>query len=148
MASIVETSSKQLRLRWVALVMAGLGLIDSIYLSWAKLTPGSVICSDSGSCDAVQNSPYSEIGGIPIALIGAFSYALIIAILAFEERIQGDLPLLAVFGLGLVGVIYSAYLTYLEIAVIHAICPYCVASAVLITGVLLVSIARLVIVED
>jgi hypothetical protein len=68
--------------------------------------------------------------------------------LAFEERIQGDLPLLAVFGLGLVGVIYSAYLTYLEIAVIHAICPYCVASAVLITGVLLVSIARLVIVED
>lgn len=148
MAAVKPGRSRQEKLRWAALLMAGLGVLDSIYLAWAKLTPGSVICSDSGSCDAVQNSSYSEIGGIPIALIGVLSYALIIAILAFEKRIQGDLPLLAVFGLGFVGVIYSGYLTYLEIAVIHAICPYCVVSAILITGVFLVSIARLVIVED
>jgi uncharacterized membrane protein len=136
------------KLRWAALVMAALGLLDSVYLAWAKLTPGSVVCSDSGACDAVQNSPYSEIGGIPIALIGAGSYALIMLLLVFERKFEGDLPLLAVFGLGLVGVIYSGYLTYLELAVIHAICPYCVASAILISGVFLVSIARLAMVED
>ena len=69
-----------------------------------------------------------------------------LTLLALESRAGGlrDYAPLGIFGLALTGTLYSAYLTYVELFVIHAVCPYCVASAVLITGLLIMAVVRLV----
>jgi uncharacterized membrane protein len=134
-----------LRLRIISVILAVIGLIDSIYLSWEKIFHVEVFCGGSGECQTVANSPYSEIAGIPIAFLGVGVYIVIIALLYLEGRgtfWQQNSPLI-IFGLTLAGTIYSIYLTYLEIAVIYAICPYCVISAIVMTLLFIVAIIRL-----
>jgi uncharacterized membrane protein len=94
----------------------------------------------------VNTSQYSEIWGIPIALLGAGAYLVIIVLLLLEERseLMREYSPLLVFGLSLVGVIYSIYLTYIEVAVLRAICPYCVISAVVLVLLLVLSTIRLI----
>lgn len=129
-------------LRWISLILAGLGAVDALYLTWIKVQRETALfCAPGGGCDTVNTSPYSELGGIPIALFGLGMYALIAALLLLEGR--WAYGRLAVFGLALTGTLYSAYLTYLELFVIHAVCPYCVISALLVAGLLLVALARL-----
>jgi len=133
------------RLRIFSVILAIIGLIDSIYLSWEKIFHVEVFCGGSGDCQTVANSPYSEIAGIPIAYLGVGVYIVIIALLYLEGRgtfWRQNSPLI-IFGLTLAGTIYSIYLTYLEIAVIYAICPYCVISAVVMTLLFIVAIIRL-----
>jgi uncharacterized membrane protein len=131
------------------IVLATLGLLDSLYLAYTKLTHTAIVCADVGDCETVNNSRYSEIAGIPIALLGVGAYLFILVISAVENRFERDsvLPIGIQFGVALTGTIYSGYLTYLEVFVLHAICPYCVISAILISGVLILSILRLLEVE-
>jgi uncharacterized membrane protein len=132
-------------LRWGSLALAVIGALDSGYLSWVKLAHTPLYCSGSGACEAVNSSIYAEFNGIPIALVGLASYLVIVALLALEGR-AGWLQVygpLAVFGLALTGTLYSAYLTYIELFVLHAVCPYCVVSAVVMTGILILSVVRL-----
>lgn len=84
--------------------------------------------------------------GIPIAILGAGMYLVLLGILGLELRSPfwvANGPL-AVFGISLAGVLYSAYLTYLEVAVIHAICPYCVISAIALVVIFGATVIRLV----
>jgi uncharacterized membrane protein len=133
------------RLGWSAQVLAFLGVIDSIYLSWVKLTGSYVTCGPIGNCEAVNSSRYAEIAGIPIALIGIFGYLAIMAVVALEVRLPSlkEGLRLALFGFTLAGTIYSAYLTYVEVAILNAICPYCVVSAILMVLLFGISIVRL-----
>lgn len=133
-------------LRWTGLALSLLGAADSAYLTWVKLAKSTVLfCAEGGGCDSVNNSIYSEINGIPIAILGLGAYLAIAAVLALEDR-AGALATygpLAVFGLALTGTLYSAYLTYVELFILHAVCPYCVVSAVLITAILILAVVRL-----
>lgn len=133
-------------LRWTSFGLAGLGALDSIYLTWIKVSSSqAAFCAPGGGCDTVNNSPYSEIGGIPLSLFGLGMYLALAVLLAVEQRwpmAQAYGPL-AVFGLSLTGTLYSAYLTYLELFVIHAVCPYCVVSAILITLIFGLAVIRL-----
>lgn len=134
------------KLRLTTFIFAALGAINALYLSVNKLLHRQVFCGGSGECETVANSPYSEIAGIPIALLGLGAYLVILLLLYLETRSafwMENSPL-ALFGIGLIGVIYSAYLTYLEIWVIHAICPYCVLSAIFMLIIFVVAIIRLV----
>jgi len=133
------------RWRWASLALAMLGALDSAYLTWVKVANATAFCSNVGDCDAVNASVYSELFGIPIALFGVGAYLAIAALLALEDRgpTLREWGPLAVFGLALTGTLYSAYLTYVELFVIYAVCPYCVASAVLITGILILAVVRL-----
>ena len=129
-----------------ALIAAIIGALDSVYLAWIKLSHNETLCAPGlGDCFTVNTSRYAELFGIPIALFGLATYIAIIAILLFENRIDflKENGTLALFGIGLVGVLYSAYLSYLEEFVLHAWCPYCILSAVMITIVFIVSIIRL-----
>ncbi len=129
-----------------ALIAAIIGALDSTYLAWIKLTHNETLCAPGlGDCFTVNTSRYAELFGIPIALFGLATYVAIIAILLLEKRIGflKENGTLALFGIGLVGVLYSAYLSYLEEFVLHAWCPYCILSAVMITIVFIVSIIRL-----
>lgn len=133
--------------RWqvVSIGLALAGLVDSLYLSWIKLTGNTAACSGIGDCEAVNTSRFSEIGGIPVALLGAFGYVLIIGMLVLRTRKQAwDEPLsIALFGVTLVGTLYSIYLTYLEVVVIRAVCPFCVVSAMLMAFLFILSIVHL-----
>ena len=131
----------------ILIILAVAGILDSLYLTWIKLGASTpLFCEPGGGCDVVNTSPYSEFMGVPVAILGAGFYLLLLG-LAVGEIIWTKKPylfLLGLFGASLIGVLYSLYLTYLELAVIHAVCPYCVVSAVLVTMFWLVSLYRLV----
>jgi uncharacterized membrane protein len=114
----------------ILLALAGLGI--SVYLAWAYMANVAPICGASGGCEVVQTSRYAWLGPIPIPVLGAVGYValLALAILALRLEERKDLLLLALFGGSLIGVLFSVYLTYLELFVIHAICRWCVGSAV------------------
>jgi len=122
-----------------------IGLLDSIYLSWIKITNQEALCAGIGNCDVVNTSEYSEIVGIPIAILGAGFYLIILILVLVENGTlfwKENSPLF-VFGLSFGGMIYSGYLTYIELVVINAICPYCVLSALAIIVIFILSIFRL-----
>lgn len=132
-------------LRKIIIGFVVVGLLDSIYLSWIKLANREAICAGIGNCDVVNTSEYSEIGGIPIAIFGTGFYLFILGLIFFEKwtSFWREYSPLFVFGLSLGGIIYSGYLTYIELEVINAICPFCVLSAVAITFIFILSIFRL-----
>jgi uncharacterized membrane protein len=122
-------------LLWATVVLSGLGIFVSGYLVTKRFTGGSLACTRWAQCDVVSNSVYSQVHGVPVSVIGLTGYLLLL-VLAFaalwtEGRTQRQILLLG-FVLSLVGVGFSAYLTYLEIYVIEALCAWCVASAVII----------------
>jgi len=133
-------------LRLISYILATIGLIDSAYLTWVKISHTEVFCGTSGECQTVSNSSYAEIARIPIALLGMGAYLVLIILLYLEQQ-QGfwsaNVPLI-IFGITLAGTLYSAYLTYIEVAVLYAICPYCVLSAIVMVLLLIVAIIRLV----
>ncbi|HLE73407.1 MAG TPA: vitamin K epoxide reductase family protein [Anaerolineales bacterium] len=131
-------------LRKVLVGLSLIGLVDSIYLTYVKLV-SSGLCVAGEGCEIVNSSIYSQINGIPVAALGAVAYASMLVVLLLEDRvnfIEFNSPLI-VFGMSLFGVLYSAYLTYLEIYVIRAICPFCVLSAVVLSIMLVLSGVRL-----
>jgi uncharacterized membrane protein len=126
------------------MVLAVIGLLDSLYLTWIKLTADGVCVLGEG-CEIVNTSQYSSIGGIPIAIFGAGAYITLFVALYLEARnkfFEVNGPLI-VFGIVLAGVLYSAYLTYLELYVIYAICEFCVLSAIVLLTMLIISGFRL-----
>ena len=133
------------KLRRASILLAFLGLLDSIYLVWVKYTGAYALCGPIGNCESVNTSQYSEIFGIPISLLGAGAYAIMIVLLLLENRSQiwAEFSSLIVFGISLIGVLYSIYLTYIEVVVLKEICPYCVISAIILVILLLLSGIRL-----
>ncbi|HLI52267.1 MAG TPA: vitamin K epoxide reductase family protein [Thermomicrobiaceae bacterium] len=117
--------------RGISAVLAVIGVGVAGYLTYIHYNMSVLICTPGGGCDTVQNSKYAVVGGIPVAVLGLLMY---LAILAFGiiRRVQHDFyapATMAAFAVALGGVAYAAYLTYLEIYVIHAICEWCVSSA-------------------
>ncbi len=123
------------------LILALVGLAVSLYLSYSKLLGVPVSCSLLSGCQAVEESKYSEIFGIPVAFLGVLFYMFLIisTFIRISEKYQTILTKLIFFAT-LIGFIYSIYLTYLELFVIFAICIYCVTSAVTSTGLFFVSL--------
>jgi uncharacterized membrane protein len=113
---------------------AGLGLIISLYLLSVHWGWGQIVCLDIGDCEVVNMSMYAELLGIPVALLGALTYlALLVTGMLIWRHIYEELASLVQFLVAAIGVAFSLYLTYIEIFVLRAICPWCVLSAILIT---------------
>jgi uncharacterized membrane protein len=112
----------------VALGVVGvIGLGISLYLSWTKLTGALPICGPSGGCETVDSSPYSVVAGIPVALFGVLNSAAVVVLAAWWARTRSRRAAYGAYALGLTGTLIEAYLVYLELFVIHAICIWCVA---------------------
>ncbi len=114
------------------IVFSIIGLIDAAYLLLIKYTNNKSLCIQGiGDCWSVNTSPFSEIYGVPVSLLGLLAYLVMIILYLTESKntFWSKYTDILLFGLTLIGVLYSAYLTYLEIAVIKAICPFCVISA-------------------
>jgi uncharacterized membrane protein len=134
------------KLYWSAIAVSVIGIGISIYMTIFKLTSNDAMCLGNGGCSVVNASRYSEIYGIPVALVGLGGYLAIVAAMFLETRLKffKQNSTLLVFGMSLTGVLFTAYLTYLEIYVIKAICPFCVASAVAISLVFVLALIRLI----
>jgi uncharacterized membrane protein len=127
------------RLRPVTAVLALIGIGIAGYLTYIHYAGINPICiSGGGGCEKVQSSRWSELAGIPVAVLGLAGYVAILLSLALPE----DIGQLAAALLSLVGAGFSLYLTYTELFEIHAICQWCVASAVLMVLLAIVSVAR------
>jgi uncharacterized membrane protein len=120
-------------------VLAVVGLLMSAYLTWIHLRGVAPIClAGGGGCETVQASRYAETMGIPVAALGLAGYAGLL----LSALLRGEVGALLGLFVALVSVLFSAYLTWLEIFVIDAICQWCVTSAVLITISLLLAVVR------
>jgi len=120
-----------------------LGLGVAAYLTYVKLTHTEAYCGPVGDCYAVQMSRYSELFGVPVAVLGGLTYLVVLALWSLERYGKGSLQELAPlgrFGLTLVGTLFSIYLTFLEPFVIGKVCIWCLTSAVTITLLLLLSV--------
>ena len=127
-------------------MLALLGLMVSTYLAMYKLGYLGVIQCSIGGCETVQSSRWAFFLGQPVALwgVGAYITLLVLAVLGLQPRLQrARWVALTLFGFSAVGVLFSAYLTYVEAFVIHAWCQWCVVSAILVTLIFLLSIPGL-----
>ncbi|MFT4040533.1 MAG: vitamin K epoxide reductase family protein [Thermomicrobiales bacterium] len=127
------------RLLRIAAGLAALGILLAAYLTWVHFDASSLVCG-LGDCHTVQASVYASVGPAPVAVLGLGMYGLVCAAnLLALARPSLLVPLSAVaFGALLAGTIYAAYLTWLEVAVIRAICQWCVASALLSLALLVI----------
>jgi uncharacterized membrane protein len=122
---------------WIAiLVFAVIGTLIAAYLTYVHYRGfQSLICvgahNGRSSCETVQSSIYSRVLGIPVALIGLIGYLVILATLL--TRIPGELARAVAFLASLIGFGFSVYLSYREVFTLHEICEWCVASAVCLT---------------
>lgn len=128
-------------LRAANIPLAAFGMGVSAYLSYIHWRGGAPLCGGLGDCEAVQGSEYAEVAGVPVAALGLAMYATIFVLAAASLLLPSALAswsILSLLGIALGGVLYSAYLTWLEIGVIHAICVWCVASAITVIAILVI----------
>ena len=126
------------------LFLAALGIAIALYLTYVAVwEEGNAFCTGIGDCVRVQQSKYARVAGIPVAVLGLGMYAGLLGMLALRRWRPEVLPRqLAVWtaALALGGVVYSGYLTWLELVIIEAICVWCVTSAVIITAVFVLAL--------
>lgn len=111
------------------------GLLISAYLWMFKHGYIGALACGTGECATVQLSEYSSFLGVDVALLGALAYAALVglAMLGLQPGwLDRRAPTRGILLLSAGGVLFAAYLTWLELFVIHAICRWCVASAVII----------------
>jgi uncharacterized membrane protein len=120
--------------RMLAALIALVGLFVALYLTLYKVgVIGELTCS-VGSCETVNTSRWSTFLGLPVAAWGLGYYAtvVVVALVSLSERFEDSRRLaLGMLLLTAWGALFSLWLTYLELFVIHAICQWCVISAVL-----------------
>jgi uncharacterized membrane protein len=128
--------------RMGAALMSLLGLFVSAYLYLYKIGRIGTLACGTGGCETVQQSPWSRFLGVEVSLIGLVGYALlfVIALLTLQSPAARSWAPRALTGLAAGGVLFTAYLTSLELFVIHAICRWCVGSAVIIVSVLVLAL--------
>jgi uncharacterized membrane protein len=120
------------------------GLAIAVYLAFTYTQDQGPYCGASGGCGAVKDSEYATIidGLLDVPRLGIIGYLILLALTMLRGRLgeQAEfyLPVLT-FGTALIGFLYSVYLTYLEAFVIHAWCYWCLASAVLMTAIFVLS---------
>jgi uncharacterized membrane protein len=126
--------------RIALLVLTTIGLGVAGYLTYVHYSGATPICSIKGNpCSQVQKSRYSELAGVPVALIGLIGYVVILGSLLAPE---GERSRFATVALTFGGFGFSAYLTYREVFTLHKICEWCVSSAIIMTIMMCLSVWR------
>lgn len=122
-------TNRTLRIVMIAITTIGLGVAS--YLTYVHYSGEPPLCSTThNTCLKVQTSIYSELAGVPVALIGLIGYVAILGSLLIPESEESRF---ATMGLTVLGFGFSAYLTYRELFSLHEICEWCVSSAIMMT---------------
>ncbi|HYH89735.1 MAG TPA: vitamin K epoxide reductase family protein [Solirubrobacteraceae bacterium] len=125
--------------RRLAVAVALVGLAIAAYLTVVHYAGGTPVCAIAHGCATVQKSSYAELAGVPVALLGLLGYVAILASLAGD----GERARTITAGLCFAGFGFSAWLTWVEVGELHAICVWCVGSALCMTALAGLSAARL-----
>ena len=126
------------RLRAAGAVLATLGAALSVYLLYVRETGTALACA-TGGCETVQGSRYAEVLGFPVAGLGLVAYVVLLA----ASLGVGELARMVGAAVALAGVAFGAYLLYIQLQVIGAVCEWCVASDVLMTGLAATMLLRI-----
>lgn len=127
-------------------LLAVLGLGVAGYMAYIEITHESAVCGPVGECNVVQTSQYASIAGIPVAVLGLIFYLAVLVLWAVQRSTAGKWArpaALALLGMAVFGVFFSIYLTLLELFVIHAVCMWCLSSALITTLIMVVVVAQL-----
>jgi uncharacterized membrane protein len=117
------------------LVLAG--LVVAGYLTWAHYAGTDVVCLRGGGCETVQKSSYSEIAGVPVAVLGLAFYTTMFVLLGWDSEDTR----VAAAALAFVGIGFSAYLVVLQAFVIDAFCIWCLVNDLVIAPALAIVVA-------
>jgi uncharacterized membrane protein len=131
---------------WIDALIPGLVIVGSGvagYLTYVETQAVQAVCGPVGDCNAVQASSYAKLFGVlPVGVLGLIGYTAILVVWLwgrFRSDRLADYAPLGVLGLAAFGVLFSVYLTYLELFVIRAVCMWCLASAVIMTLLMLLA---------
>jgi uncharacterized membrane protein len=134
---VAEVDPAVTRGRYAAILggIAAAGAAIALYLTWVKLAGGVPACGPVAGCETVQTSEYSTILGIPVSVFGLV-YTLTVLVLVLVWWRTGDRrALMATYAIGLMGTAFVAYLVYLQLFVIGAVCTWCAAfDALVVVG--------------
>ena len=126
--------------RVASVVVAVIGLGIAGYLTIVHYAGDAPVCAIAHGCATVQKSDYAKLAGVPVALIGLFGYlAILVSLLRDGEAWRTTTAFLSIGGLG-----FSAWLTYVEVAELNAICIWCVGSAICMLLLAGISVARVI----
>lgn len=121
-------------------ILSVAGIAVSMYLLTVHWGWWSAVCLGVGDCELVNTSRYSEFLGLPVALWGIGAYAALLALsLAVLWKKFNPWAQRGLFIVSAIGVAFSLYLTYVEVFILHEICPWCVLSAIIVTAIAVLS---------
>ncbi len=129
-------SEGRLRAAVAALALAGVALAG--YLTWVRATGAELACS-TGGCGTVQSSSYAELAGVPVAVLGLLAYLAVAASTVRDTelfRVAGAAVALAAVG-------FAAYLLVIQLAVLGAVCDWCLANDALAALLAAAAVLRL-----
>ena len=125
------------RLRTAIAVLALAGAAVAAYLVYARYTGTRLVCS-TGGCETVQHSKYAKAAGIPVAMLGLVAY-IAVFLTTLSARVEA-----AAIGAAIVfaGLAFGIYLIVIQVAVIDAICQWCITSDVILVLLAIASAER------
>jgi uncharacterized membrane protein len=138
------------RLSQFTIALTVIGLFVAIYMTIYAITSNNKMCIGSQDCSVVNASKYSKITiigiKIPVAVLGVAGYAAILGVLLLERKMNflQENGSLVFFGISLMGFLFTLYLIYVEVALIKAYCPFCIASQAAMTLIFILSVIRVV----
>jgi uncharacterized membrane protein len=125
-------------IRLASAALAAMGVTITGYLLYVRQTGGTLACA-TGGCETVQSSSYADVLGMPVAglALAGFLGLLVLALT------RGEWARLGHATLALTAFLFSAYLLYIQVGVIEAICQWCLASDILTTVIAALALLRL-----
>ena len=127
--------------RWAVVALSLAGLAVATYLSVQRVTGGIPACGVSSGCDEVTTSEYAVLFGVPVAFIGVAGYAVILlgtlTYLGLDS--SPNFFSYALLVIALIGEGFTLYFVYTQSFRIHAYCEYCLASAAIMTAILVLT---------
>lgn len=131
-------SERRLRVAVGALALVGAAI--AAYLSYTRYSGDPLYCPvTGGGCERVQSSKYAEVAGIPVALLGLAAYVALFV----SAVVPGKTSAAVGAAIAVSGAIFSAWLLYAQVALIDAVCQWCVANDVIIALAAVASVFRL-----
>ncbi len=135
-----------MRSRQAIALLALVGFFVALYLWLHALGVGGALKCGTGGCETVQTSRWAVLLGLPVAFYGVVGYlaVFVVAVVALRPVALAERKWNVVLaGLSTIGVLFTAYLTYVEFFLIHALCRWCVGSALIITAIWIASVIPL-----
>lgn len=125
----------------ITLALSIIGGLIAAYLTYVHYDESVLVCAVGGGCHTVQQSEYATLGPVPIALFGLLMFVTLgaLALVRLGDKTIGfinyETATLAAWGITFTALLYYAYLVYVELFVLEAICQWCVATTIATIGI-------------